>query len=387
MNFECHVPSASVYGKGSRFDLAARAASISISNPLIVSDEYLNQTGIVKTITDRLSDEGMKFAVFTDIKSEPTMTDVDAAVRVFKANNCDGVICIGGGSAIDTAKAAAAMAVNPGTIADYMGYHKVKCFRVPLIALPTTSGTGSEATRVVVITDTDRDIKMMCLDKAFLPDIAILDYELTMSMPKSLTAFVGMDALTHAIEAYVSIKASAITDIFALKAIEMISNDILTAYNHPDDESARENMMIGSNMAGTAFSNASVCAVHGMSRPIGAYFHVPHGLSNAMLLPVVTGNSITGNIKRYADVAVRMGFDAALSDEELAGKVMEKLRFLNKELSIPNLKVHGIDKVKFEEAIPKMVEAAIASGSPANNPKVFTPEEMTEIYLKAFDYS
>jgi len=268
-----------------------------------------------------------------------------------------------------------------------MGYHKVKCFRVPLIAIPTTAGTGSEATRVVVITDADRDIKMMCLDNAFLPDVAILDYELSMSMPKSLTAFVGMDALTHAIEAYVSKKANPVSDIYALKAVEMISNDILIAYNHPDNETARENMMIGANLAGIAFSNASLCAVHGMSRPIGANFHIPHGLCNSMLLPVVTESSISGNIKRYADIAVKMGYDAALSEDELAGKVMEKLRLLNKELNIPNLKGHGVDKAKFEAVIPSMIEAAIASGSPGNNPIVFTPEEMTEIYQKAFDYS
>ena len=386
MNFEYHAPPAIIFGKESRLKITDQIKSLRLKNPLVVSDDYLYKSGVVGNFTELLTRDGFEFSLFTEIKSEPVMADVSNALDIYNENNCDGVICIGGGSAIDTAKAVAVMAVNPGSIADYMGYQKVKNHRVPLIVIPTTAGTGSESTRITIITNTDTDVKMMCLDNAFMPDISIIDYELTLSMPKSLTAYAGMDALTHALEAYVSVKANLVSDLFAMKAITLISNNILAAYNDPDDEIARENMLIGSNLAGTAFSNSSVCAVHGMSRPIGANFHVPHGLSNSMLLPVVTERSIPDNVKRYAEAAVGMGFDPGLDDEILASNLMEKIRFFNSSFEIPNLSKYGVDKTKFEEAVPSMIEAAIASGSMANNPTQFSPEEMSDIYLTAYTY-
>jgi len=386
MNFEYHVPPSIIYGKGSRFKAAEHCSALSLKNLLIVSDKYLEQAGLVAGITDCLEAAGLGYAVFTDIPGEPTTTDVENALDALKRNKCDGILSIGGGSALDTAKSVAVMATNPGTISDYMGYHKVKTASLPLIAIPTTAGTGSEVTRVVVITDAGRDVKMMCLDNAFMADIAIVDYELSMTMPKSLTAFVGMDALTHAIEAYVSAKANPVSDMFALLGMELISANILAAYNEPENEAARESMMIGANYAGIAFSNASVCTVHGMSRPIGAYFHIAHGLSNAMLLPIVTEYSIEGNASRYASVARHIGYDPGLPCETLAQKVVEKLREFNTLLRIPNLSEYGVDKAKYDSVIMDMVDAAIASGSPGNNPKVFTPDEMSEIYEKAYTY-
>ena len=386
MDFEYHVPPSIIYGKGSRLKAAEQANALSLKNILIVSDKYLEQIGVVAEIADSLKTAGLDFAVFTDMQNEPTTIDVDKALDVLKQNGCDGILSIGGGSALDTAKSIAVMATNPGTIGDYMGYHKVKNASLPLIAIPTTAGTGSEVTRVVVITDVERDIKMMCLDNAFMPRIAIVDYELSMSMPKSLTAFVGMDALTHAIEAYVSAKANPVSDMFALSGMSLISANILTAYDEPANEAARESMMIGANYAGIAFSNASVCTVHGMSRPLGAHFHIAHGLSNAMLLPIVTEFSVEGDIARYASVARHIGFDFDLPDEALAQKVVEKLREFNTKLQIPNLSEYGVDKAKYDSVVKDMVEAAIASGSPGNNPKVFTPEEMADIYEKAFNY-
>lgn len=385
MNFEYNIPSVFINAKGARYGVAKQARALSIRKPLIVSDTYMFKAGVVSDITDKLADEGFDFAVFSDIEGEPEIENVNNALKSFSDNDCDGIICIGGGSAIDTAKAAAVMATNPGTIADYMGYHKVVRPSVPLIAIPTTAGTGSEATRVVVITDTVNNVKMMCLDNAFMADIAIIDYELTMTMPKSLTAFVGVDALTHAIEAYVSRKSNIISDILALKAIELVSNNILVAYGEPGNEEARENMMVGATMAGAAFSNASVAAVHGMSRPLGAHFHIAHGLSNAMLLPVVTEYSLYGNIERYAGIAKSMGSEGGNS-EELALKAIDRIKRLNIDLEIPTLKEYGVDQTEYEQAIPAMVESAIASGSPANNPKLFEPNEMAEIYIKAFDY-
>ena len=386
MNFEYHVPWALVFHKGSRFGVANHAKSLSITKPLIVTDDYYHSVGGSVDVEESFSNAGMDYALFYKIFSEPTATDVEGALATFKENQCDGVVCIGGGSAIDAAKAVAVMTTNPGTIADYMGYHKVVNPRVPLIAIPTTAGTGSEATRVVVITDTERNIKMMCLDNEFMPDVAIIDYKLTLTMPKNLTAYVGMDALTHAVEAYVSRKASIVSNMFALRAIDMIIKNILNAYNFPDDEDARENMMIGATFAGIAFSNSSVAAVHGMSRPLGANFEVPHGLSNAMLLPIVTEYSIGQNPKLYADIARFIGHTGELDDDELAKVIFADFKRLNNELTIPNLKEYGVNHEEYEALIPSMVVAAIASGSPANNPTVFTAEEMAEIYKKVFDY-
>jgi alcohol dehydrogenase len=372
--------------KGSRFSVFNHAKSLSIRKPLIVTDEYYHSVGGSKDIEDCFSNAGMDYALFYDISGEPTLKDVEGAITTFRDHECDGVVCIGGGSAIDAAKALAVMVTNPGTIADYMGYHKVVNPRVPLIAIPTTSGTGSEVTRVVVITDTEKNVKMMCLDNAFMPDVAIIDYKLTLTMPKTLTAFVGMDALTHATEAYVSKKANIVSDMFALRATAMIIKNIMNAYSFPDDEDARENMMVGSSFAGIAFSNSSVCAVHGLSRPIGAYFNVPHGLSNAMFLPIVTERSIGEKTNRYADIARFIGHDGDLSDEDLAALIVEDLKRLNEGLTIPNLKEYGVNREEYEKAIPDMVKAAIASGSPANNPMLFSSEEMAEIYRVAYDY-
>ena len=386
MNFEYHVPPVFVSHKGSRFGVANHAKSLSIKKPLIVTDDYLYHSGGSVDIEDCFTNAGMDLALYYDIYGEPTLKDVEGALATYKENHCDGVVCIGGGSAMDAAKAVAVMVTNPGSIGDYMGYHKVVNPRVPLIAIPTTAGTGSEVTRVVVISDTEKNVKMMCLDNAFMPDVAIIDYKLTLTMPKNLTAYVGMDALTHAIEAYVSKKASIVSNMFALKAIDMIIKSIMNAYNFPDDEVAREMMMIGASFAGIAFSNASVCAVHGMSRPIGANFGVAHGLSNAMLLPVVTENSVGSNPKRYADIARFIGHDGNLTDVELAEALVVDLKRLNTELTIPNMKEYGIKQEEYELAIPAMVEAAIASGSPANNPAIFTAGEMADLYKIAFDY-
>jgi alcohol dehydrogenase class IV len=254
------------------------------------------------------------------------------------------------------------------------------------IAIPTTAGTGSELTRVTVINDTKRNVKMMCLDDAFMADAAIIDYELTLTMPGPITAYVGLDALTHAIEAYVSKKANPISDLFALPAIELIAGNIVEAFQKPDLLKARENMMQGASFAGIAFSNASVCAVHGMARPLGAYFHVPHGLSNAFLLPIVTQRSIDGNLVRYAEIADRVGCTNKTMDiAEKASSLAIYLKHLNKSLQIPTLQQWGIDHDTYESVVDQMAADALESGSPANNPKLFQAGDLVEIYRQAYE--
>lgn len=388
MEFEFHVPPTIVFGGGTRVQAGKIAEKMGLTNVLVVTDKYFAETEIMPSILDSLKSNGVKPTVFCEIESEPSVENVLNAADVLKLNNCEGVVSVGGGSAIDTAKAVCVLSANGGKMSDYQGYNKVKKRGLPHIAIPTTAGTGSEVTRVTIINDTSRNVKMMCLDNSFMADAAVVDYELTVTMPKSLTAYVGLDALTHAIEAYVSKKANLVTDMYAIEAIKLISGSIMKAYENASDKEARSSMMTASTYAGIAFSNASVCAIHGMSRPVGVHFHVPHGLSNAFLLPIVTKNSIEGNIKRYADIAVAMGEDSTgKTQERLALWVVERLEHFNKNLNIPNMKAWGVDEAKYLEVIDSMVEAAIESGSPDNNPKVFSKEELAQIYKSAFNYT
>src|SRR5580698_3791416 len=279
-----------------------------LSRPLIVSDPFMVKLGLIDRCLAPLAAAGIKADVFSDTIPEPTDTVIEAGVRAFAKARYDCLIGFGGGSPIDTAKAIAVLASGGGKMRDYKVPVAADRGAVPVIAIPTTAGTGSECTRFTVITDTERDEKMLIAGLGALPLAAIVDYELTYSVPKRTTADTGVDSLTHALEAYVSRRANPFSDAFAVSAMEMIGRHIRTAYAEPRNAAAREAMMLGATQAGLAFSNSSVALVHGMSRPIGAHFHVPHGLSNAMLLPAITRYSISGAEARYAVAARRSGF-------------------------------------------------------------------------------
>jgi alcohol dehydrogenase len=238
---------------------------------------------------------------------------------------------------------------------------------------------------VAVITDTERDVKMMMLDRYLLPTVALVDYELTLSMPPSLTAHVGVDTLTHGIEAYVSRKATEITDPLALKCIRLVTEHLEAAWSEPSNRTAREGMMLAATLGGMAFSNSSVALVHGMSRPIGAVFHVPHGLSNAVLLPTVTRFSLPGARQRYAEIARLMRFASSVDSDAVAGeKLVAGLAALNSRLEVPRLGAClGVERTRFESVKTKMAEDAMASGSPQNNPVVPTTEQVVGLYDEA----
>ena len=387
MQFEIHMASELIFGGGSRFRTGELALKAGLKKALVITDSFLVDKPVFKEVVESLAKAGVSAEIFCDISAEPTDTIVYNAANKLQTSGCDGIVAVGGGSCIDTAKAVSVFATNGGKISDFQGYGKVKKQGLTLIVLPTTAGTGSEVTRVTIIQDLDRNVKMMCLDNAFMPNIALVDYEMTMSMPPALTSFVGIDALTHAIEALVSRKANPITDLYAEAAISLISNSLMTVYNTPSDQDAREKMMRASTYAGIAFSNASVCAVHGMSRPIGAYFHVPHGLSNAFLLPVVMANSIPGNFAIYARVAKAMGVASENDSNELAAnKGLARVNELNALLHIPNMKDYGIPEDKYLNNLQKMAQDALDSGSPNNNPRLFTRDELVEIYKEAYYY-
>ncbi|MFA5869956.1 MAG: iron-containing alcohol dehydrogenase, partial [Candidatus Bathyarchaeia archaeon] len=327
---------------------------------------------------------GVAYSVYDKVVMEPVVEYVDDGLRAFVEAGADVVVAVGGGSPIDTGKAIAAMARNPGKISEYMGAGKLGKPSVPLIAIPTTAGTGSEVTPFTIITDPATDVKMLISSPHLIPAVALVDPLMTLKMPRGITAATGLDALTHAIEAYVSAKAQPLTDTLALQAIRLISGNLRRAYSHPDDLEARSSVLMGALQAGLAFANSSVALVHGMARPIGAYFHVAHGVSNAVLLPTVIEFSVPGNPRRYADIAMAMGEQTrGLTVDEAAKKTVDAVKRLNHDLQIPNLRGLGIDLPKFEAVVSKMAADAIASGSPANNPRKATPEEIVTLYRKA----
>lgn len=386
MDCELDIPSRVIIGADTRARVAQEVGNLKWSRVLIVSDPFHEKAGRISEIAQILSKADLEVSIFTGVDGEPDTEMVRCGFQQFQTDKCDGIVALGGGSVIDTAKTISVLARNEATIENLMGIDNVARIGAGVIALPTTSGTGSEASKVVVITDSQSQVKMTGRSRAYVPSIAILDYKLTMSMPKSLTAAVGIDALTHAIEAYVSRQASDFTDLLALSAVRLICSSIKQAWHNSTDENARQNMLIGSFRAGIAFSNASVGLVHSMSEPIGACFHVPHGLSNAMLLPAVTKFSVDGAPSRYAAIARCMDLvDGSISDEECCRILVNELHQLSHELEIPSPKSFGIDKNLYEEHIEKMANDAAAAGSTSNNPVIPTFDQIKEIYCGTYD--
>jgi alcohol dehydrogenase len=353
---------------------------------LVVTDAFMVKSGVVARLLAPLHEGGIETAVFDGVQPDPTVQNVRDGLALYRSSGAEAVVAIGGGSPLDAGKAISILTTNPEPLADYMGYHKIPKAGAPLLAIPTTAGTGSEVTKVAVITDTERDVKMMILDQHLLPVVALVDYELTLSMPAPLTAHVGVDTLTHGIEAYVSRKASEMTDPIALSCIRLASTHLVKAWEEPENLAAREGMMLSATQGGMAFANSSVCLVHGMSRPLGLLFHIPHGLSNAMLLPAVTRFSLTGAEARYVTVARTMGLCAAdASDASAAAFLVEGLEKLNARLEVPRIRdFKGATLEVFEAALEKMASDALASGSPANNPVVPTASEIVQLYREAW---
>ncbi|MGE4480236.1 iron-containing alcohol dehydrogenase [Acidocella sp.] len=372
-------------GGGALEETGQALGILGLRRPAIITDRYLLDSGAVERLRACLAREGIEAVVFADTVPDPTDECVDQAARFVRESGCDCVIGFGGGSPIDTAKAAAILSARGGKMRALKAPHQENQQGLPIVAIPTTAGTGSEATRFTIVTDTQTDEKMLCAGLAYLPTLAVVDYELTMTMPRRLTADTGIDALTHAIEAYVSRLANPFSDSMAVAAMRAIWRGIRTAYHEPDNRAARETVMLGAMQAGIAFSNASVCLVHGMSRPIGAHFHVAHGLSNAMLLPAVTEWSVGGNLARYADCARVMELaPPGDTDEQAARKLVAALRELNRELAVPSPRQYGLDETRWHALLPLMAEQALASGSPANNPRVPDAETIIGIYNEAW---
>ena len=381
MSTQIILPRMLEIGAGVSHKIGVIVKEMNCWRPLIVTDKIMQELGYVERIQDELKAMNISSDVFDDTIPEPTTRSIQAGVKLAESGEYDVIIGLGGGSPIDSAKAISILGKFGGQMRDYKFPRIVNERGLPIIAIPTTAGTGSEATRVTVITDESNDEKMLCLGIGFLPTVAVVDYELTLSVPSRTTADTGIDALTHALEAYVSKKANAYSDIQAVAAMKLLAPNLRRVFNNGKDREAREAMMLGSTLAGIAFSNASVALVHGMSRPIGALYHVPHGLSNAMLLPAVTEYSIPAAEQRYADAARVMGI-AQASDTNIKAnqKLMDELFAINRELDVPTPAEFGISRTQFFENLNMKAQQALASGSPANNPRVPDADSIIEIY-------
>jgi alcohol dehydrogenase class IV len=370
------IPANILYGVGVVHELGATARQLGIRHALLVTDKGMVQLGVAKQAQQRLESAGVRVTLFDGVDPDPTLHNLAAGFALLHQSGTapDGIVAVGGGSSIDCAKAIAVQFTNPEPLPQFMGVEKIPRAGLPVVAVPTTAGTGSEVTRVMVITDTERDVKMMFASRHCLCAAAIVDPALTLSMPQGLTAAVGVDALTHAIEAYVSRRAQPMTDLLALSAIRLIAHHLRVAYREGDNLEARSQVMLGAMQAGMAFSNASVALVHGMARPLGACFHLTHGISIAVLLPVVTEFSHAEAPERYARIAAEMG----------ESEVVTAIRRLNRDVAIPSLRQLKIDEGRYEAALEKMAADALASGSPANNPRVPTAGEMVTLYRRAY---
>jgi alcohol dehydrogenase class IV len=380
------LPARAIFGAGSSKQVADEIRRLDASRVLLVTDQFMLSSGPAEVVKGAIEAAGFDCTLFADVQPDPTDLNVLAGLDALRVAEAEAVVAFGGGSVLDAAKMIAVLVTNQEPIRSYRGYHQIPAAGLPLIAIPTTAGTGSEATRVAVITDTEQDEKLMILDGNLVPDVAIVDYELSATTPQSLTAFVGIDTLTHGIEAYVSSLAGPLTDALAITCVRLVGENLERAWNDGGDLEARAGMAIAAYSGGAAFGNASVGLVHGMSRPIGAVFHVPHGLSNAVLLPTVTRFSLPGRHARYAELSRVVGFAAPTDDDDTATALMvEGLVGLNERLLVPRLgALEQLERDAFEASVAKMAADALASGSPDRNPVVPSAEQIVALYQDAW---
>lgn len=347
---------------------------------LIVTDNMMVKLGNVKKVTDILDNKSIEYTIYSEINSEPCDFMIEKGTEIYKNENCDFMIAVGGGSPIDSMKAIGAVVSNGSSINDFMG-KKITTPLPPTVAVPTTAGTGSEATTFTIINNTEKNIKMLLSGSALMVNTAIIDPMFTMTAPPAITANTGIDALCHAVEAYTSVKAFPMADTMALSAVKRIFNSLYECYIHPKNAAARADMATAATEAGMAFNNSSVTIIHGMSRPIGALYHVPHGLSNAMLIDKCLRFAVEGCPDRFCSLAKTIGvYENDMSEKEGANAFINAVSELCKKLNIQTLHEFGVDKEDFLSNIDKMADDAIASGSPANTRRNPSKDDIKEIY-------
>ena len=377
------VPSRNVFGEGSFEETGHLMKSLGGKTVMIVTDEFLANHDMTARLRNILKDAGLDSAVFGKAEPNPKDTNVEDGVKFYKENGCDCILSLGGGSSHDCAKGIGLIATNGGKIADYEGVDMAHEALPPLVAVNTTAGTASEITRFCVITDSVRKVKMCIVDWRVTPAIAINDPELMVGMPPALTAATGMDALTHAIEAYVSTEANPLTDAAAIKAIDKISHYLPQAVANGTYMKARSEMAYAQYLAGVAFNNASLGYVHAMAHQLGGVYNLPHGVCNAVLLPYVQEFNLIGNLERFAVIAENMEVDVdGMSPFEAGEACVYALKTFSRYLGIPqNLRALGVNPADFD----MMAENAMKDACAATNPRKATKEQIIGIYQKAYD--
>ena len=374
----------SYFGSGCREELASELKKRNMKKAFIVSDKDLVKFNVVKMVTDVLDKSGTEYSVFSDVKANPTISNVKAGIRAFKEFNPDVIIGIGGGSCIDTAKAIAVIIENPefSDVKSLEGVADTKKKAFPIMAFATTSGTAAEVTINYVITDEEAGRKLVCVDPNDIPIVAFNDAEMMMSMPKGLTAATGMDALTHAIEGYITAGATPISDLLCWNSIKFIADNLKTAVDNGKDVAAREGMAYGSYVAGMAFSNVGLGIVHSMAHPLGARFDIPHGVANALLLPYVMEYNKSAAMEKYEGIARAMGVNTkGMSKEQAADAAIDAVISLSKSINIPQ---HLKDIKIPEESLNQLANDAFIDPCTGGNPRKTSVEEILEIYKKAY---
>lgn len=381
MSYRFFMPPQSLMGPGCLKDAGSEIKSLGFKKALIVTDEILCDIKLVDELTNVLKENGVDYAIYNKTKPNPTVTNVNEGLDLLKKENCDFVVSFGGGSPHDCAKGIALVAANGGKIEDYEGVNKSSKPQLPLIAINTTAGTASEMTIFCIITNEETHVKMAIVDKHTTPIIAVNDPLLMTAMPKGLTAATGMDALTHAVEAYVSTAATPITDACALMAMKLISENLRTAVENGKDGNARDKMAYAEYLAGMAFSNASLGYVHAMAHQLGGFYDLPHGVCNAVLLPHVQEYNATVVPGKLKEVAAAMGIDVAgMTEEEGAKAAIDAIKTLSKDIAIPEgLTTLGVK----EEDLTTLAENALKDACGLTNPKQAKLEEIISIFRKA----
>lgn len=373
------VPGQMITGAGA-LEMAQNTLGQLGRKAMIVTDKIMIELGNCAKVKSVLKSQNVEYTVYSEIAGEPTDIMIEKGLAQYKEERCDFLIALGGGSPIDSMKAIGSLVKNGGNISDYMG-RVIDVEMPPMVAIPTTAGTGSEATQFTIITDTKKDIKMLLKGKVLIPSLAIIDPQFTITAPPKITAATGLDALCHAVEAYTSRKAQTLSDTFAMSAVKRIFKYLPIAFHDGKNEEARIQMSVAALEAGIAFNNSSVTLIHGMSRPIGALFHVAHGLSNAMLLKECLSFALEGAYNRFADLGRVIGVaDKTDSDEVASGKFLNAVIALAEELEIPTLETYGIDKTEFFKVIEKMAYDAMDSGSPQNTQREITQADIEQMY-------
>ena len=372
----------SYFGPGAREVLPKEVKRLGLHKAFVATDKDLIKFGVADKVLNVLKEAGIPYEIFSDIKPNPTVANVKAGVKAFAESGADFILAIGGGSSIDTSKAIGIITNNPefSDVVSLEGVADTKKKSVPIIALPTTAGTAAEVTINYVITDEKNEKKMVCVDPNDIPAIAIIDAELMYTLPKSLTAATGLDALTHAIEGLITKGAWEMSDMFEIKAIEMINRYLETAVNEPQNPEARNGMAVAQYIAGMAFSNVGLGVVHGMAHPLGAIFDIPHGVANALLLPTIMEFNAPAALDKYVTIAQAMNvYKDGMSKEEAAQAAVDAVKSLAVRVGIPQ----HLSKLGIKESdLPKLADSAIADVCTPGNPREVTRDIILDLYRK-----